>query len=310
VADGNLDSAIKHSQAHFALARNVGDGPTIANVLVGFAIQGNACSALTDFIQHPQAPNLYWSIAALPKPLISLDKVQDAELHSLELTFPWLKNVLDEQASADQWNERLDQVWELMSSVGSRVPVTLNELIVWGYPTAKRRLVDQGQTSERVSGMSVAQVLLADMYFQDQIKRQSVLKWSVLPFVRGYSEVMAAQDIREEALGFDLEHLASRGRFEYSNALVGQVSSQQKLAMLQFVEVLRMVAAGTGALPKSIADVSYPPLPIDPASGEPFQFESDGTKATLEGSPFRYLNTEKLIERWEIELLSNENPEE
>jgi hypothetical protein len=59
----------------------------------------------------------------------------------------------------------------------------------------------------------------------------------------------------------------------------------QRIALLQHVEALRLYAAEhTGSLPAKLSDFSVP-LPDDPFTGKPFRYELEGNTAHLRGTP-------------------------
>src|SRR6516165_3476903 len=90
LAEGDFARAAHHLQTGFAFSRHMTEGPTLINGLVGIAIARQFAGAVGDFVERPQAPNLYWAIAALPHPLIDLRKEMDWEYGMLEMVFPEL----------------------------------------------------------------------------------------------------------------------------------------------------------------------------------------------------------------------------
>ncbi len=60
---------------------------------------------------------------------------------------------------------------------------------------------------------------------------------------------------------------------------------QQRLALLQHAEALRLYAADhDGKLPARLDDIPLP-LPVDPFTGKPFGYEVNGATAVVRGSP-------------------------
>lgn len=312
IANGDFENALKFSQAHFALARHVSDAEPFMHALGALSIQRRAQSALSDFVQQPDAPNLYWKLNHLPHPLISIDRAVDAELSSLQLTFPWLRDVIDQTATDEQWNQRLDEVWNILQSLGSgRVrDVSLDELVVFGYPLAKRRLIANGQPGERIEDMPVAQVLLADMFLQDRIQSQAVAKWINFPFPQSYPKVLDARERQQQMLGFGLDHLAVATRADLSILLNSQAAAAHHMAMLQIVEILRMKAAETGELPTKLEEVTYPPVPDDPMTGRPFEYESDGEQAKLLSTYLHDRQGRTWTSEWKIQLAEQPTDQE
>src|SRR5262245_23268196 len=74
VAAGDFDGAVRSAKTMFALARHLGEHPTLIGDLVGIAIAFIATGPLDEMIQQPGCPNLYWALTDLPRPLIDLRK--------------------------------------------------------------------------------------------------------------------------------------------------------------------------------------------------------------------------------------------
>ena len=93
IADGKFDEAIQTLQAGYAFARHVAAGQTIIHGLVGKSIAGMMSYQLRELIQQPDAPNLYWAISSLPRPIVDFRPGLDAEFDSVYLSFPKLRNL-------------------------------------------------------------------------------------------------------------------------------------------------------------------------------------------------------------------------
>src|SRR5260370_10880727 len=90
LAEGNFTAAAHHLQTGFGFSRHVGEGPFLINSLVAIALASQFTRAVADFVERPEAPNLYWALTALPHPLIDLQRQVDFEYPLLELGFPEL----------------------------------------------------------------------------------------------------------------------------------------------------------------------------------------------------------------------------
>lgn len=84
MAQGLSDQAFSSIGTGIALARHLGKAPTLIHGLVGVAIGALMCKQLEEVIQYPDAPNLYWALQGLPKPLIDLNKQIEQELANLK----------------------------------------------------------------------------------------------------------------------------------------------------------------------------------------------------------------------------------
>lgn len=63
----------------FAMARQLGEGPTIIQGLVGAAVGGIMCREVEQYLQGEESPNLYQALAGLPRPLIDIEKAIENE---------------------------------------------------------------------------------------------------------------------------------------------------------------------------------------------------------------------------------------
>jgi hypothetical protein len=71
-AEGNTDRAVRALQTGFALARHVGESPSVAASLSGADIATAMIRELELLPAREQAPNLYWALADLPRPFLDL----------------------------------------------------------------------------------------------------------------------------------------------------------------------------------------------------------------------------------------------
>ena len=66
-----------------------------------------------------------------------------------------------------------------------------------------------------------------------------------------------------------------------------QARLEQRIALLRHVEALRLYAAEhDGTLPAKLSDISVP-LPDDPFTGKPYNYQLDGDIAHIRGTPPR-----------------------
>ena len=107
IAQGQYDQAVGTIQTGLAMARHVGKGPTLVQRLVSIAIAALMCGQLEQFVQSPDAPNLYWALQSLPKPFVDLTEqivLESPEIRERPLL---LMNRLDRHVAALQCIEAL-----------------------------------------------------------------------------------------------------------------------------------------------------------------------------------------------------------
>lgn len=84
IAEGQYEQAIGTIQTGFAMARQIGEAHNLTQGLVAIAIGALMCRELEQFIQGPNAPNLYQSLGTLPKPLVDITKTMELEIANLK----------------------------------------------------------------------------------------------------------------------------------------------------------------------------------------------------------------------------------
>lgn len=90
IAKGNLESALGDMRSGFSMAKNIGEGPTVTEGLVGIAIGALMLNPVNEFIQRPDSPSLYEALAALPKPLVDVNKALEEEMANIDSSVPLL----------------------------------------------------------------------------------------------------------------------------------------------------------------------------------------------------------------------------
>ncbi len=90
IARGDLDGALSSMATLFKLSRDCNEGRLLITSLIGCVIASINVDTLQAFVQHPQAPNLYWALTDLPSPLIDCRKAFNVEAQSLDYEFPQL----------------------------------------------------------------------------------------------------------------------------------------------------------------------------------------------------------------------------
>jgi len=84
IAQQRYDDAIATIRTGLAMARHVGESPTVVQGMVGIAVAAMVLRCVEDAAQAPGSPNLYHAMQALPHPLIDLNRPISSELKSLD----------------------------------------------------------------------------------------------------------------------------------------------------------------------------------------------------------------------------------
>jgi hypothetical protein len=297
IAEGHTAEAADTLLTGFAMARHTADCPFLVSGLVGLAISNIMLDEVDALVQSPRCPNLYWSLTALPDPLIDFRPAFEMERDAVFLEFPELHDVTHAQHTTAEWQELLASFlrkWvkigaELQGFAGaSDVGSVLKEtaMAVLGYPRAKAGLIAAGRNPKSVEAMCPPQVVLiytAILYEKasdDQFKWINIPYWEAYDVIQKESKNLMARLKTEEVV--PLAQLIMPANLAVRNAIV---RSRRRFAALRAVEALRYFAEKhAGKFPAALADVKEVPLPIDPVTGRAFEYQrlADG-KAVLEG---------------------------
>jgi hypothetical protein len=80
IAEGKYDEAISSIQTGYAMGRHLGESSVLTHGLAGIAIWAFMCNQVEQLVQGPDAPNVYWALKELPRPLIDLNYQMKTQL--------------------------------------------------------------------------------------------------------------------------------------------------------------------------------------------------------------------------------------
>ena len=298
ILESRFDDAVNLMRMNYRLAENVGRESFLVADLIGFAEIGITNGNMIDFIAAADAPNMYWALRTLPRPLVDIrDAIRMESSIGLRI-FPAIANADTAEHSSEEWNrlarEQAHLALDNMRYIsGNPKPQTGNKWIefaplavgIYSYTSAKKRLVESGVTSEQVEKMAVGQVLLQDAKREYQQSADLLESVAYLP----PADRKRRSDEVEELL--HKSQLNPKGFGQIIAAMLLPATQQVMRAQLRIerdvdallvIEALRMHAAQTGSFPKTLADVSIVPVPNNPATRKPFEYRLDGGTAVLE----------------------------
>lgn len=297
MADGKYDEAIKTLQTGYALARHVGRAVTLVQGLVGDWIAKLMHRQVETFIQQPEAPNLHWALAALPRPFIDLRLALEAEMEMIDLNFPDLRGVDGKNLSPEGWRELWEQtvarIWRIRhfdhrdnaKTPPHKEQVRMLAAAIEVYPQAKRYLVAEGRSAAEVEAMPVHQVLLLHTLRSSEELRDDYYKWAWMPYAdaRKHTEEAGRQLAARCQSSFEIIPLAGTLLPAIMAARAVAARADRDIAALQTLEAIRLYgAAHDGPPPERLADITEVPIPPDPLRGEPFLYRREGDTAILE----------------------------
>jgi hypothetical protein len=283
VAECGFDDAVRTAKTMFAMARHLGQHPTLVGDLVGIAVANIAITTLDEMLQQPGCPNLYWALTDLPRPLIDLRLGCQGEWVGTLSEFAVLDS--SRPMSPEELNKALEHFGRLFGfSQAGKVPDRLMNYLdsrvkdEADVRAARQRLVESGLPDDRVQLFPAAQVILLDEKREFEIRRDGVFKGMALPHWQMEALAAAAGPAKRKGLFDDLLPAVIKVRRAQSRL-------EQRIALLRHVEAIRLYAAAhDGKLPSQLSDVEVP-LPVDPFTGKPFGYKVEGQTAFIQGSP-------------------------
>ena len=296
-ARGHIPEAVQALQSGYALARGLNEGPTLIHVLVGAALATIMNAQLETLLQQPGAPNLYWALTALPRPYFDPEVATYEEGTFMDRTWPWLKQLEDGPLTPAQVRADREQMEKTRKIFGLR-PLTWQEAVLhalldfWTYAEARRGLLRDGFTAEQVDAMPAFQVLA--LYTAREFRRawRDWVVWFRLPNgwrEPGYRAAFEQLVRADRRLARVLLPGEGGGGIApaLENVYKGLGRTERRFAALRCLEAVRLYAAAhDGRLPGKLADVVEVPVPPDPVTGRPFEYETDGAKARLSAPLF------------------------
>jgi len=290
MAQGHFDDAVYTLQTGYALGKHVGDAPVFICSLIGVAIPQVMNAQVEELIQCPGSPNLYWALADLPRPFISLRKAGSAEKLWLEAELPVIKDLDVTRLGPQQQKALLEQLQRMFRFSGDernsewQASLDLLGRVIKAYPEAKKALIAGGRKPAEVEAMPVLVVVMSHSLHRYQQLLDDVLKWHAFPYWQAATGLDQAQKqmqvARAKMEGYPfIDFLPALQKvFAVPAAL------EHRLAALQCIEAIRLFASRhDGRLPAALKDITEVPVPIDPVTGQPFVYRVEGDKAFLFG---------------------------
>ena len=154
IMDGRPEDAIKTLRLGYQLAHDVAQPPLLINGLVGIAITAIMNQELQLLIDRG-GPNMYWAIAALPQPLVSLRRAMEFEMGMPQQIFPFLKDAETTQRTPDEWRRLMIEGMVGLENLGGQSAAEVYRLASRTSRSRRRRQTlprRQGRTHRRRHG--------------------------------------------------------------------------------------------------------------------------------------------------------------
>jgi hypothetical protein len=298
MAEGDNAEALRTLRWGYALGRNLGrHAPTLIHMLVGAAITAVMDQELENLLQQPGAPNLYWALTVLPRPYFDPLPAVEEERSMLDRTLPGLKSLEGGPMTPAQVQALRQEIRTAGSQLGL-VPADIGDVIaqswlqVQAYPDARKALLAQGVEAEEVDAMPLFQAVALAAVREYRREWDDYTQWIHVPGFEHQPGYAKARD-RLRKSGERLSRLVLFphprndevnffGPIPYEKVYAAVDRTERRFAALRCLEALRLYAAGhDGRLPAALADVTDVPVPTDPATGKPFEYEAHGATARV-----------------------------
>jgi hypothetical protein len=293
IADGDFNGAVHTLQTGLSLAKHLGELPRYYEGQAGSQIAHVMLRQVEDFAQQPKAPNLYWALTDLPRPLIDQRRGVEGERRERYRRYPGIAEAVadvnagpltEEQVQACVKEalryQRLLRYQFPLGSIEFQQRAALTKSLTEHYDGYKKFLLDQGRPKEKVEAMSYVQVALLAEFQQLEQTTDDQMKWYNQPYYKAADALDPMAKAAEEGRGKNILPLYAFGALD---ALYSRAKLERQIDILRCVEAIRAYAAAhDGQLPATLDDVKELPVPTDVVTGKPFVYKKDGANATLE----------------------------
>jgi len=283
-----FDEALRSLQTGFALARSYSTGASFLPLMASTdsdGIEKALYDRIREWIQIPGSPNLFWALADLPHPFHDVRHALQLEGAALYFTFPTLR--APERLASDEARIIMEQIWKLVEGItDDDAKKAVAECIPRLVPLAHTTLNNDDQFGAKSNHLPDATLVLCHLVAEYRRETDRLFKWAGVPYWQA-----------EPGLGKSFEKWAGAMSRNPLLKLVPRVPSQLRIiairdreaAMLRCVEGLRAWAAkSAGAFPASLEALGPDlPLPQDPLTGKPFEYQVKEGVATFKATSLR-----------------------
>ena len=166
IRDGDLDKAVVSLRSGYALARHVGDGPTLIQSLVGMAIAAMQAQIVEELIQSPSGHRICTGPYRIATPVcqhpIGIGRGKGVTLSTGHSP---IERPRIEAANRPGDTTALEETFKLLGLSGMLYgsawerQVNVARIVAQAYPKAKRFLIDLGRKPQEIEAMSALQVV-------------------------------------------------------------------------------------------------------------------------------------------------------
>lgn len=294
--EGKTDEAFNCVRDGFVLAKRVGEGGTLINMLVGIAIEAIMQGELEFLIRHPASPNFYWALADLPIQFIEKRSVMEGESRGFRAMLAPMrecdKGPIPEAKAQELFLKSMEALRKIAGDTADATPLDelgtkagLAAMIPLQQEASKKILRDSGKSDKEIDALAPTQRYLLAEYYVCQDLQDEMFVCFQMPA----ADALKALDKLDEKLKKRMAESRSMNPLRVLlvqiapaivKAMHAHVRMERLLAMAKAVEALRLHAAKAGRFPATLAEVEVV-VPNDPQSGKPIEYRLEGDKAVL-----------------------------
>jgi thiol-disulfide isomerase/thioredoxin len=295
IAEGRCGDALHTIASGLAFHQHVAGAPFLLHTLVATGGDKMMFDRLDELITLPDAPNLYWALTALPRPLVDFRSAMENESRLIERLVPELTDTRRSRSEAD-WSALLSSIIARMDGIEKMIGTTdsgkgSEKAVSRDFARLKAELFPEARSyvakmpkADRAANVPMSDNQVIVLYIAGWYRERwdDLFKASYLPYpaARPFYDAAIARRRSEETshpLSLFSGLAPAVPRLHEHDAEV-----DRRVAALRAVEAVRLHAAAHGGrMPASIGAVDIVPVPLDPMTGKPFQYDSDGHTATL-----------------------------
>ena len=292
IAEHKDEDAIRTLETGLAFSRHLADGPFLINQMVGIASAHLMLDRVEELVVQPDAPNLYWALTSLPRPLIDVRHAVETEQKMGDWELPEISEP-DHPRTEAEWASLLVRLHARMTSLekalatnftidpGGPKIADLAAFKVAVLPEARTYTKERRVSIEGLSDDQIILVFIAGRYSE---LRDEHFKPSYLPFPEALPLYVGADDKLKAISKGPLSVLASLMSKFVMSSHTASVRLDRRVAALRVIEALRLhLAANPGPLPGALDLIAIVPIPSDPVTGRPFEYRLEGETAVLVG---------------------------
>jgi hypothetical protein len=301
IEQGKTDDARATLRLGYEMSDKVGREPILISGLVANRIASEMNDTLAHLMNRPESMNLYWALSEITPRREIFRRAMDGERQWWITSFPnqaktrpgedvamMARNGAD--LTPEQWRALTDYVWGLVTVPNEGPPVKRVDPVAGATPENLQQAREQYALVHHVSAEQAAKVdpmvALGEFYFaQYQIVWDDLFKLRNLPY-----PALLARSTEAAARGEKIGKSQPANPFLHSapslhKAVWAFAKTDRQLAALAAVEAIRSYAAANGGkLPAKTDDVTETPIPMNPATGKPFEYHVENGAATLADS--------------------------